>query len=229
MINSLRTDKFMFHIYNLFMRRTSCRIYENMCSNHMKFQIRYFEEISDPNFGIEEPNKERKRTVRIPNIRLIHPDGTVTITLLERAQKIAKSRNFFLVKESYVDTDARDVYKLCDKIDVFGSKSNKDTTKNTNHKFRSTKYFQMQSKISEHDLIIKLDNINKLLQKNYKIKLVITFPTDKVDKETIIKIVRGRLQGDCIDEKKKGNALVLVYTPLLTKSGKVDENVVNGE
>ncbi|XP_076294333.1 uncharacterized protein LOC143215781 [Lasioglossum baleicum] len=223
MIRSSEINRFTCYTYNLLTSRTSSKGYQNVCS--LKSEIKCFSTVLDANTETEE-NKKRKKTVRVPNIKLIHPDKSMTISLLEEAQKIAKRQNLHLVKQTYTDRDNRDVYELCDSTEFFENRSKEDTTEKVVYK--NTKFFPIQSKIKEHDLAIKLNNINKLLQKNHKIKIAIMFPTEYTEKEEVIKTVKKRVQGELKEERKKGSSFMLIYLPLLNKSNNdSDKNIVD--
>ncbi|XP_076643920.1 uncharacterized protein LOC143354069 [Halictus rubicundus] len=224
MIRSLEINKFMCYTYNLLIRRISSTGYQNVCSNHLKSQIKCFSTVLDTN-SVAEQQKKKKKTTRIPQIKLIHPDKSVTISLLEEAQKLAKRQNLHLVKQQCTDTDNRDVYELCDSTEFFENRSKEDTAGNVTYK--NTKFFPIQSKINEHDLAIKLSNINKLLQKNHKIKIAIMFPAEHTEKEDVIKSLKKRVQGKLTEERKKGSTFMLIYLPLLNTSSDSDKNIVD--
>ncbi|XP_078037027.1 uncharacterized protein LOC144470088 isoform X2 [Augochlora pura] len=204
MIRSLEIYKFVYHNYNLSKTRISSRIYGNVCHNRIKFPVRYCSTDLDSSYDVEEQNKSKKKTVRIPNIKLVFPDGSMNITALEEAEKISRSRKYHLVKESYLDADKRDVYKLLDNKSFFGSLHNKNTKKKDIGSNKGTKLFHIYSKISERDLEIKLKNVNK---------------------ETMLKNLKKMVQGELIEENKKGPSLVFIYKPLLIESSKSDENI----
>ncbi|XP_078037026.1 uncharacterized protein LOC144470088 isoform X1 [Augochlora pura] len=225
MIRSLEIYKFVYHNYNLSKTRISSRIYGNVCHNRIKFPVRYCSTDLDSSYDVEEQNKSKKKTVRIPNIKLVFPDGSMNITALEEAEKISRSRKYHLVKESYLDADKRDVYKLLDNKSFFGSLHNKNTKKKDIGSNKGTKLFHIYSKISERDLEIKLKNVNKVLQKNFRVKLAISFPSDDINKETMLKNLKKMVQGELIEENKKGPSLVFIYKPLLIESSKSDENI----
>ncbi|KZC07756.1 hypothetical protein WN55_08078 [Dufourea novaeangliae] len=135
----------------------------------------------------EENQKQKKiKTPRIPKITLINLDQSKTIVLLEDAMKLAKRNNFHLIKLLYTDgSDEREVYKLCTHKEIIANETERnDNVKNHESiKFKSFKVFSIDTKITEYDLDVKLKNINKLLQKGHRIKLLLKhYDNQKVKK-----------------------------------------------
>lgn len=139
----------------------------------------------------EEDEKKRKKTPRISKITLINPDESVTITGLEAAEKIAKRRNLKLIKMPHIGTRSdRDIYKLYNEADFVNEEQDTFSEKASESKtMRSTKLFPIRSKINDHDLEIKISNINRLLEKNYRIKLLVSCTAeDKVRRNYFLDI-----------------------------------------
>lgn len=165
-------------------------ITNNNCIRNNFLQLRTIKlGINCKNDVEETAVKKRKKTVRIPDITLMNIDGSITITKLEQAEKLAKRHNFHLLKLPYIDTkSSRHIYKLIDHATYIreigtseideneGRVENKESNQNKKkvHKYKSTKLFEMSAKIDKHDLNTKLNNINKLLNKNHVIKIIFT-------------------------------------------------------
>ncbi|XP_029174571.1 uncharacterized protein LOC114943158 isoform X2 [Nylanderia fulva] len=127
--------------------------------------------------GVVTEKKQRPKTVPVPKITLLSPDDRMTVTVLEEAQRLAKRRKFVLVKISDLDSKTqRPVYKLTSSI----LDKEEDVTENVEadgkdkQRFKETKIFFISAKIAENDLLTKTKNMVKLLEKEHKVKIVIT-------------------------------------------------------
>ncbi|XP_076231742.1 uncharacterized protein LOC143177591 isoform X2 [Calliopsis andreniformis] len=176
----------------------------------------------------ENEKKKLKKTVRIPKIMLIYPNGSVETTILEEAEKIAKRRNLELrmVSDPVLKSN-KDVYKLYTSDVYVKEKENIFNEETTTHvlKYKSLKVFPIYSKICEHDLKIKLNNINKLLKKKHKVKLLIFFSTE--EKETLLHSIKKEVKGSLAEEKPKSNSTTLLYHPLLDSDGHCPEDNID--
>lgn len=131
------------------------------------------------NEGIKKP---KPKTVPIPKITLISPNDSITVTILEDAQRLAKRRNLILTKVTDLDSKTqRAIYKLTSNIshvnrtekatEAAEDVKNDDKDK---QKFKEVKLLYISAKITEHDLSTKIKKVVKLLDKQHKVKLVIT-------------------------------------------------------
>lgn len=118
--------------------------------------------------------KPRPKTVPVSKITLVSPDNSVTMTVLEEAQRLAKRRNLTLVKVDDVKDKTRAVYKLVNSADILeeDATSVEDTTAQKLKK--GTKIFYISGKITEHDLQTKIKNMVRLLSKGHKVKIFVT-------------------------------------------------------
>lgn len=132
--------------------------------------------------GVKKP---RPKTVPVPRITLVSPDNSITVTVLEDAQRLAKRRNLTLVKVIDLDSKTqRPLYKLANSTDVLEEDViDEEDTKNVDRaeqkSSKGTKLFYISAKITKHDLQTKTKNVMKLLSKGHKAKIVITL--DGVD------------------------------------------------
>lgn len=124
--------------------------------------------------------KQRPKTVPVPKITLLLPDDSITVTVLEHAQRLAKRRKFTLVKISDLDSKTqRPLYKLMNNS-VFIEEVEKNVEKNVENddkneqKSKDTKLLYISAKIAQNDLLTKTRNVVKLLNKGHKVKIVIT-------------------------------------------------------
>lgn len=119
---------------------------------------------------------KKPKTVPVPKITLVSLDNSMTVTVLEDAQRLAKRRKLNLVKVSDLDSKTqRPVYKLISSsvfIGEIGDKVEEDDR--DKQKSKNAKLHYISAKIAQHDLVTKMKNVVKLLNKGHKIKIVIT-------------------------------------------------------
>ncbi|CAL7938656.1 unnamed protein product [Xylocopa violacea] len=162
-----------------------------------------------------DTEKPRPKTVRPTKIVLIYPNNSRIVTELESAEKIAKRKNFHLVNDDTVDTDGRSIYKLISLSNFCEHKSKDEKDSKIDkykQKFKSTKLFIIKSKIYEHDLNTKIANINRVLKKNYFVKLI--FNHQNKDQVNILKIIRDKVEGNILKVDNKKDSTVLSIVPL---------------
>lgn len=147
---------------------------------------RTFSDISD----IDDPVLAKKQKLFIPRVTLVTENNDISVVTLEEAQKIAKRRNFKLVK--VVDFDAKSekpVYKLM-KIQDFvaaESKYKAEFREARDKTIKEDKTISISSKITEHDLNTKVKSIHKMLGKRHGVRIVISTDGNK-DKAVCILI-----------------------------------------
>ncbi|KAL6258528.1 hypothetical protein P5V15_010485 [Pogonomyrmex californicus] len=166
--------------------------------------------------------KPRPKTVPVPKITLVSPDNSITVTVLEEAQRLAKRRNFTLVKVSDLENKTqRPLYKLVTSTDILEKtdtiEATQDADGTTQIKCKSNKYTKLlyvSAKIAEHDLQTKMKNLVKLLMKGYKTKVIITL--DGVEGDKTQKIIKDAVKnnGNVQQMPSKKNTIFLLITPL---------------
>ena len=229
MLRPLKIIKYLYYANNQLVRGNSIEIGQNACNNLAQRQAISFSANCRTNLQAEEEQKKKKKTPRIPRITLIHPDESVTIVLLEEAQRLAKRRNLHLTKMPYIETKSdREVYKLYSNADAISETVEKHSgeTSTNDKQVKSTKLFPIQSRISDHDLDVKINNVNKLLTKRHRIKLLISFTLE--EKERLLQHVKRKVQGVLSEERMKQNSVILIYLPLLdSECSNSKENIDN--
>lgn len=110
----------------------------------------------------------RKKPQRIT---LIHLNKTLSVTTLEEAEKLANQKNFQLVFVAESSKNDRKVYQLKDSLMLNEPINNVEEIVESKQKLKATKLFTIQHSIMDHDLDIKIKNINKILKKNFKAKV----------------------------------------------------------
>lgn len=132
--------------------------------------------ILEENDDAASAKQQRPKTVPVPKITLVSLDNSVTVTVLDEAQRLAKRRKLNLVKVSDLDSKTqRPVYKLMNSS-VFIKEVGEKVEDNDEDKQKSkdAKLHYISAKIAEHDLLTKMKNVVKLLNKRHKVKIVIT-------------------------------------------------------
>lgn len=165
---------------NLRTLRHGNKISQCVQSNSLRCKLSFDVNYST-NLDADNEEKPRRKTMRIPKITLVHPDNSITVTLLEEAEKLAKRRKLELVQVfNNCSKNERDVYKLKTHIGETQSQEDVATKEHDSVKRRkkSTKLFILKHKIDENDLVIKMNNINKSLKKGYKVKILHTNPNE---------------------------------------------------
>lgn len=164
----------------------------------------------------------------MPKITLVSPDNTITVTVLEVAQRLAKHRSLNLVKvDDFDSTSQRPIYKLVSNTGILeqaeeavvaeeeeeeeeGTKTDKAAQKSS----KGVKLFYVSAKIAEHDLLTKTRNVVKLLSKGQKVKVVITL--DGADGDQTQKVIEDAVRNDGSVRRmpSKKNVILLLIEPL---------------
>ncbi|CAK9823623.1 Translation initiation factor IF-3 [Anthophora retusa] len=190
--------------------------------NFLQYQIRLCSSYID-DIAVEK-KEPKKKTARIPEITLIYPDKSTTVTILDAAQKLAKRRNFNLVK--VLDNDPksnRSVYELISpssyKIehDFEEKKADEDLIK-----CKCIKLYTVKPKISEHDLEIKIKNMNKVLSKMHKVKIIINF--QGLDVTNIMKQIQEKVEGYKQYQIIKKETIIFMFSPLASNENNSSDN-----
>lgn len=148
--------------------------YNHCASQYQTFSTRKTSIFEDNNPDVNS-KPQRPKTEPIPKITLILLNGSITVTELEDAQRLAKRRNLSLIKVSDTANKAqRFVYKLVSNSTLIDEIGDDEIIQRNKQKSKDTKLLYISGKITEHDLQTKLRNVVKLLQKGNKVKIVLT-------------------------------------------------------
>lgn len=145
-----------------------------ICPQKMCFSNKPLQPIVVEGISGEELQKKKRKVPIIPRITLLSGKDDITVTTLEEAQKLAKRRDLKLVKILDLDTKTqRPVYKIMTATeyhaeDVKSKKQNKDTG------FKGEKIIMMSTAISDHDLKIHINKIEKWIAKNFEVKVTVS-------------------------------------------------------
>ncbi|XP_076170745.1 uncharacterized protein LOC143148349 [Ptiloglossa arizonensis] len=227
MLRHLKMIKFMYHTNISYLLKKNSEI-NRYIYNFFPCQVKNFNSSHRSHLKISE-KKEKKvglKSTKDSKIMLIHPDESESVVLLEEAEKLAKRRNLRLEK---VETDIhaeRDQYKLIDSLENIIQNEKLKTDETNSLKLKATKLFIIQSKITIHDINIKLRNINKSLEKNFKVKIMI-FYSENI-KDQIVENVKKQVRGNLLESRLKKNSAVLIYTPI-DKTSNLEDAIDNNK
>ncbi|XP_017761745.1 PREDICTED: uncharacterized protein LOC108551916 [Eufriesea mexicana] len=211
--------KFMFEVSKLLLIKSNNNINQRIEHKFLWYQSRNC--INNANdLSIKEivtTTKEKNSFVNESEIKLIYPDKSVIITTFEEAKKLAIQTNFDLVPISDKSKSSKNTYQLIDvstkyKFQNVESKTYKEETGK-----KSTKLFNIKPYITEHDLMIKVNNMNKLLKKKHNIKIFFNHPDGVKVKEVqeLLQNIKQKIQGTLLTEKSKKANTILKYSPVL--------------
>lgn len=179
-------------------------------------QCRAFNRRPNETGGDEVTKKPRPKTEPVPKITLVSPDNSTTVTVLEVAQRLAKRRNFTLIKVSDIEAKTqRPLYKLVNNTGVL--EEAEIDTKAVSKSSKGNKLFYMSAKIAEHDLLTKTKNVVRLLNKGHKVKVVITL--DDADGGKMQKLIEDAVRNDGSVQRmpSKKNVILLLISPIPKK------------
>ncbi|XP_077276018.1 uncharacterized protein LOC143904904 [Temnothorax americanus] len=169
--------------------------------------------------GSDGTKKPRPKTEPVPKITLVSPDNSITVTVLEEAQRLAKRRDLTLVKVNDLDGKTqRAAYKLVSSTSILEKteieKESKSADRAAQKSGKVAKLFYISAKITEHDLQTKTKNAMKLLSKGRKVKIAITLDGASGDKiqKAIEDAVRNN--GSVQQMPSKKNIILLLINPL---------------
>ena len=174
MLRSSEMFKFLFNSSKLLLTKADRNINQCVQNNFLWNQTINF----NKNYADSEEGEKvlRKKTPRICKITLIHPNKTFSVTTLEEAEKLANRRNFQLVFVADSSKSGRKVYQLKDSSMLNELTNNVEEIVESEQKIKATKLFTIKHSIMDHDLDIKIKNINKILKKNFKAKIFFSHP-----------------------------------------------------
>ncbi|XP_014613975.1 PREDICTED: uncharacterized protein LOC106792229 isoform X2 [Polistes canadensis] len=157
--------------------------------------------------------------MKVPNT-----EDSMTVITLEEAQKLAKRRNLILIKvDDEQKCSSKDTYKLVEPTEHLKESKIKDKGDTKNNDIKSIKLIQLSAKISMYDTEIKLKNVNRLLKKRHKVKLIINYDSEIPDK--ILKYVESSIkQHGTIQKSMQSLRAVLLITPILNKNDNTNDN-----
>ena len=174
MLRSSEMFKFLFKPSKLLLTKTDRNINQCVQKNFLWNQaINLNKNYADSG---EEEKVLRKKTPKICKITLIHPNKTLSVTTLEEAEKLANRRNFQLVFVAESSKSGRKVYQLKDSLMLDEPVNNLEKIVEIEQKLKAFKLFTIKHSITNHDLDIKIKNINKILKKNFKAKVFFNHP-----------------------------------------------------
>ncbi|CAK1551829.1 unnamed protein product [Leptosia nina] len=167
-----------------------------------------------------------KKKVIEARITLIGTDNSVTITDLKSAQNLSARRELKLVKIQDEDSKTRrPVYKFMTNAEYHEEELSRRKEKleaKQNNLIKGQKLLTLSSKIAEHDLMTRIKNIGKLLDKQYEVRVIISGDEreDNPSFERIYSVMEKNLQscGTIVQKRQKGSTLRFNLLPMRKNS-----------
>ncbi|KAK9304467.1 hypothetical protein QLX08_004228 [Tetragonisca angustula] len=211
MLRSSEMFKFLFKPSKLLLTKTDRNINQCVQKNFLWNQaINLNKNYADSG---EEEKVLRKKTPKICKITLIHPNKTLSVTTLEEAEKLANRRNFQLVFVAESSKSGRKVYQLKDSLMLDEPVNNLEKIVEIEQKLKAFKLFTIKHSITNHDLDIKIKNINKILKKNFKAKVFFNHPNGP--SEETLNYIKKKIEGVISEMREKKGTTILIFLPAL--------------
>ncbi|CAD1476527.1 unnamed protein product, partial [Heterotrigona itama] len=211
MLRSSEMFKFLFNPSKLLLTKTDFNINQCVENNFLWNQTINF---SKNYIDSEEGEKVlRKKAPKICKITLIHPNKTLSVTTLEEAEKLAKRKNFQLVFVADSSKNDRKVYQLKDSSMLDELTNNVEEIVEMKQKIKTTKLFTIKHSTMDHDLDIKIKNINNILKKNFKAKIFFNHPNGP--REETLDYIKKKVKGVISEIQEKKGTTIFLFLPVL--------------
>ncbi|XP_072941785.1 translation initiation factor IF-3, mitochondrial [Epargyreus clarus] len=170
-----------------------------------------------------------KKKVIESRITLIGPDNSVSITDLKNAQSLSLRRDLKLVKVQDEDSKTRrPIYRLMTNAEYHQEELSKRKEKQAtrSNALKGQKLLTLTSKIAEHDVMVNVNKIKKLLEKQYEVKIVISgSEEDNQNFERIYSIIEKNVNnGKVLQKRNKGSSLRFQFLPVNNVHTKTDSS-----
>lgn len=198
-------------------------------SNHL--QIQYASKSSKAAAGEATTGEVgSKKPKPAPKITLVGSDQSVSIMNLDEAQKISKRRDLKLVK--IVDLDMktqRPVYKLMTSAEYLEEDLRRREEKKRNKQeaaIKGDKLLTISARITEHDLLSKIHNVQKWLNKHYEVRVIVSGDGDKSKQEAVASAFESHVKdlGRIVQKRFRENDMRFQILPVLNSSDNVVPN-----
>ncbi|KAJ8675251.1 hypothetical protein QAD02_011037 [Eretmocerus hayati] len=210
--------------------------HENFCTIKNPLNPRDIGKPVDPNAPRRHQPEKKRKPLTSPHITLLDPNDSLSVMTLEQAEKLAKSKDFMLVKIVDFDTRTeRPVYKLMTKQQLFEEeiKAKELKKEKKNSDVKDVKMFNISTKIDKNDLQIKMKQIAKALQKRHEICLFINPDGNphKVDglSTAITESLKEVASVDNVAKKSHGNLKMKFYPKSAKERMKGESNKAASE
>ncbi|CAG9792001.1 unnamed protein product [Diatraea saccharalis] len=163
-------------------------------------------------------------------ITLIGADNSVSITDLRNAETLSLRRELKLVKIQDVDSKTRrPVYKLMSNTEYHEEELEKRKEKQEARQktsIKGQKLMSISSKIGEHDLMTFIKKMLKLLEKQYEVKVVLSYDSPDGEQlcEKMFTIIEKNTKssGKVVQKRSKGTNLRFQLLPFRENSTQTD-------
>nr|XP_019565523.2 LOW QUALITY PROTEIN: uncharacterized protein LOC109433539 [Aedes albopictus] len=175
-----------------------------------------------------------KKSKPAPKITLVGSDQSVSIVNLDEAQKISKRRDLKLVK--IVDSDMktqRPVYKLMTSAEYLEEDLKRREEKKRNKQeaaIKGDKLLTISARITEHDLLSKIHNVQKWLNKHYEVRVIVSGDGDKSKQETVASAFESHVKdiGRIVQKRFRENDMRFQILPVANASDNVPNTATAG-
>ncbi|EAT40378.1 AAEL007885-PA [Aedes aegypti] len=165
-----------------------------------------------------------KKPKTAPKITLVGPDHSVSIMNLDEAQKISKRRDLKLVKVVDLDLKTqRPVYKLMTSAEYLEEDLKRREEKKRNKQeaaIKGDKLLTVSARITEHDLLSKIHNVQKWLNKQYEVRVIVSGDGDKAKQESVASAFENHVKdlGRIVQKRFRDNDMRFQILPILNSS-----------
>lgn len=231
-LQCLRRPAHLFELHfvkNQLFTSSSLSVINPLVHEHLRLQnsALYSQNVS----GIEADERDkRKKSSSYVKITLLESNGNLRIISLEEADKIAKRRDFKLVK--IVDKESkseRPLYKMMTKAqaleeDLAQRKIKKEKKQSD---IKGEKLLSISDKIAKNDLESKIKSIGKWLSKKYEVRISIN-GSDEETSEQVFKNIESSVKecGKLVQKRTKGKDVKFSILPIIKKP---QENAVENK
>ena len=175
---------------------------------------------------MKSDNTRINEEIRAKEVRLISEDGEqLGIMSVNDALNLASEKNLDLVEMSYNGTTS--VAKIMDYGKYRYEKVKKDKENKKKQKNTVIKEIRVKPHIDTHDMETKVNQIEKFLEKDYKIKISLRLSgREKLHSETAVKVLdefANFFEEKVVVEKKYGKEQVQKFVMLSPKSSEEEK------
>ncbi|KAF2351734.1 Translation initiation factor 3 C-terminal [Trinorchestia longiramus] len=188
---------------------------------------------TDPKSG----RGKEQYAVQSVTVSLFNPDGTMIVTTLVEAERLAQRRNLRLMKHPDKEVEnkfKRPAYKLVTSKEYFES-SEKAKKKSSGSYIKGETIFELSHRISENDLQVKIKGMVRNLKKGKQVQLSIAgSETSQKKVEALLSMIRDGvldIGAKMTQGQKKGHDIKCLINPARPKkdSSNVEEATSDSE
>ncbi|XP_021950593.1 uncharacterized protein LOC110847867 [Folsomia candida] len=142
--------------------------------------------------------KKKSKTAESPKIMLVSETKHISVVTLEEAQKIAERKTLHLVAGDSKLSKDKPVYKLVTNAEFLASDSDSSRElrqeKDDKKKEKESKTVILRSKIAENDILSKVKQMIKWIEKGHSVRLMIGQSGEKGDADHVYKVIEQNMK-----------------------------------